>query len=39
LVGHLRHGAWSGRFDRVVFSVLDTSPAGETVAAFETAVG
>lgn len=36
---HLRHGAWSGRFERVVFSVLDTSPSRETLAAFERAVG
>lgn len=32
---HLRGGTWSGRFDRVVFSVLDTSPARETFAAFQ----
>jgi uncharacterized protein (TIGR02452 family) len=31
---HLRHGAWSGRFERVVFSVLDTSPSQEIFAAF-----
>lgn len=31
---HLRHGAWSGRFDRVVFSVLDGSPSQATFAAF-----
>jgi uncharacterized protein (TIGR02452 family) len=37
-VGHLRQGAWSGRFERVVFSVLDTSPTRETLAAFERAV-
>lgn len=36
-LGHLRQGAWAGRFERVVFSVLDTSPAGETLAAFERA--
>ena len=38
-VGHLRRGAWSGRFERVVFSVLDTSLSKETLAAFERAVG
>lgn len=37
-MGHLRHGAWSGRFERVVFSVLDTSPSRETLGAFERAV-
>jgi uncharacterized protein (TIGR02452 family) len=37
-LGHLRHGAWSGRFERVVFSVLDTSPSRETLAAFQRAV-
>jgi uncharacterized protein (TIGR02452 family) len=31
---HLRHGDWAGRFERVVFSVLDTSPGQETFAAF-----
>jgi uncharacterized protein (TIGR02452 family) len=36
-LGHLRQGAWSGRFERVVFSVLDKSPSGETVAAFQRA--
>jgi uncharacterized protein (TIGR02452 family) len=34
---HLR-GAWSGRFQRVVFSVLDTSATQDTFAAFQTAV-
>jgi uncharacterized protein (TIGR02452 family) len=38
-VGHLRQGAWSGRFERVVFSVLDTSPSRETLAAFARGVG
>jgi uncharacterized protein (TIGR02452 family) len=38
-VDHLRHGTWSGRFERVVFSVLDSSPSRETLAAFERAVG
>jgi len=37
--GHLRHGAWSGRFERVVFSVLDRSPSQDTFAAFQGAVG
>jgi uncharacterized protein (TIGR02452 family) len=37
--GHLRHGEWRGRFDRVLFSVLDTSQSKETLAAFERAVG
>jgi uncharacterized protein (TIGR02452 family) len=36
---HLRHGNWSGRFDRVVFSVLDTSPSRATLAAFQSALG
>jgi uncharacterized protein (TIGR02452 family) len=36
---HLRHGAWFGRFERVVFSVLDTSPARATLAAFQRFVG
>jgi uncharacterized protein (TIGR02452 family) len=36
---HLRRGAWSGRFERVVFSVLDTSPAQDTFAAFQRALG
>ncbi len=31
---HLREGAWSGRFERVLFSVLDHSPGQETLAAF-----
>jgi uncharacterized protein (TIGR02452 family) len=30
-------GAWAGRFERVVFSVLDTSPGQETFKAFERA--
>jgi uncharacterized protein (TIGR02452 family) len=34
---HLRQGNWSGRFDRVVFSVLDTSPSQATLAAFQSA--
>lgn len=33
---HLR-GLWSGRFEHIVFSVLDTSPAGEIIAAFRDA--
>jgi uncharacterized protein (TIGR02452 family) len=36
-VGHLR-GTWAGRFDRVVFSVLDTSVGQETFAAFRSAL-
>jgi uncharacterized protein (TIGR02452 family) len=36
---HLRYGAWAGRFERVVFSVLDSSPNTETLAAFQRAVG
>ncbi|QEL13241.1 TIGR02452 family protein [Limnoglobus roseus] len=35
---HLRRGNWAGRFERVVFSVLDTSAASETYAAFELAM-
>jgi uncharacterized protein (TIGR02452 family) len=38
-LGHLRQGDWSGRFERVVFSVLDTSPAKETLVAFQRAMG
>jgi len=38
-MGHLGEGAWAGRFERVVFSVFDTSPSRETLAAFERAVG
>lgn len=38
-LGHLRHGTWSGCFERVVFSVLDTSPSRETLVAFQRAVG
>lgn len=37
-MGHLRDGAWSGRFERVVFSVLDTSSSKDTFAAFQHAV-
>lgn len=36
---HLRYGAWSGRFERVVFSVLDASASGETFGAFARAFG
>jgi uncharacterized protein (TIGR02452 family) len=36
--GHLRHGAWSGRFERIVFSVLDSSPSLETFTAFQRAL-
>jgi uncharacterized protein (TIGR02452 family) len=35
---HLRHGAWVGRFERVVFSVLDSSPNTETLTAFQRAL-
>jgi uncharacterized protein (TIGR02452 family) len=35
--GHLRHGDWAGRFEHVLFSVLDTSAEKETLAAFEKA--
>lgn len=35
---HLRRGAWAGRFERVVFSVLDNSPQLETFATFRDAV-
>jgi uncharacterized protein (TIGR02452 family) len=37
-MGHLRHGAWCGRFERVAFSVLDTSASQNTIAAFRHAV-
>ena len=37
-VEHLRAGAWSGRFERVVFSVYDSSPSSETLLAFERAM-
>jgi uncharacterized protein (TIGR02452 family) len=36
---HLLRGAWAGRFERVVFSVLDRSSAGETITAFQRAIG
>jgi len=35
---HLRGGAWVGRFDHVVFSVLDSSAAQDTFSAFQRAV-
>jgi uncharacterized protein (TIGR02452 family) len=35
---HLRHATWSGRFERVVFSVLDTSPSLDTFATFQRVV-
>ena len=35
---HLRQGLWSGRFQHVVFSVLDTTPAMKTFSAFRAAV-
>ena len=34
---HLIRGPWAGHFDRVVFSVLDSSPTRDTVSAFELA--
>lgn len=37
-MSHLRQPAWSSRFERVVFSVLDTSPATETLNAFRNEV-
>jgi uncharacterized protein (TIGR02452 family) len=36
---HLQRGPWAGCFDRVVFSVLDPSPARETFLAFRRAFG
>ncbi len=36
---HLQGGAWTGYFDRVVFSVLDPSQAMETFLAFRRAFG
>ncbi len=36
---HLQGGAWAGCFDRVMFSVLDPSPARETFLAFRRAFG
>lgn len=38
-VDHLTNGAWFGRSEHVLFSVLDTSPASETLMAFQRAVG
>jgi uncharacterized protein (TIGR02452 family) len=35
---HLHHGTWKHRFERVVFSVLDLSPALKTFLAFKTAL-
>jgi uncharacterized protein (TIGR02452 family) len=35
---HLRGGAWTNRFMRVVFSVLDTSPNAEMFSAFQNAM-
>jgi uncharacterized protein (TIGR02452 family) len=35
---HLRRGAWSGAFERVVFSVFSTSPDSEAFAAFRAAM-
>jgi len=36
---HLHQGAWAGRFERVVFSVLDKSATADTFTAFKTAMG
>ncbi|MCI0743674.1 MAG: TIGR02452 family protein [Gemmataceae bacterium] len=33
------NGAWAGRFERIVYSVLDTSASPETFAAFQRVVG
>jgi uncharacterized protein (TIGR02452 family) len=38
-MSHLRQASWRGRFERVVFSVLDSSPSMETFSAFQKAVG
>jgi uncharacterized protein (TIGR02452 family) len=35
---HLRHGSWSGRFDRVVFSILDSSRSQSGLTAFRRAL-
>jgi uncharacterized protein (TIGR02452 family) len=35
---HLRHGTWAGRFERVVFAVLDSSPTQDTFTAFQRAL-
>jgi uncharacterized protein (TIGR02452 family) len=35
---HLRRGAWVGRFEHVLFSVLDSSASQETFAAFQRAI-
>jgi uncharacterized protein (TIGR02452 family) len=34
---HLLKGAWNGRFEKVVFSVFDTSPSLDTFQAFRAA--
>src|SRR5262249_25182346 len=39
LANHLKDGEWAGRFDRVVFSVLDTSVAKNTIKVFESIIG
>jgi uncharacterized protein (TIGR02452 family) len=36
---HLRRGAWADRFERVIFSVLDSSSSQATFAAFRRAFG
>jgi uncharacterized protein (TIGR02452 family) len=38
-MGHLKGGAWAGRFAHVTFSVWDTSAHQETFMAFQRAVG
>lgn len=37
--GQLRHGQWAGRFARVVFSILDTSPSREVFTALQRITG
>jgi uncharacterized protein (TIGR02452 family) len=36
---HLLRGAWKGCFERVVFSVLDTSGSLHTISAFKSSLG
>src|SRR6185369_469913 len=35
---HLRHRAWADRFERIVFSVLDSSPSREALSTFQALV-
>jgi uncharacterized protein (TIGR02452 family) len=35
---HLRRGAWCGRFEHILFSVLDSSPSQDTFSAFQRAM-